>query len=321
MSFLDKAKQTANNIKTKPTLPGVPPKPPTLNKPTIPEKPTIPGKPKLPVTAPKVEEKTTVEENKETEKKTTPLTAKKENPFILKGKSPEIPEIKGEKKISDETTSEEKDIKEELAVKEETVSAEEVKVTEQKTKKKRTSKKKEEKVKEEIAETEPKELVIPSTEVSFEEAINSIRSGFIDEQWEKFKAESKERINGIVIKNSMTTSMIKETLADLSEFRDSIWSEYADTKTLFENLSGKDPEGVIERIKRMSVKGSNAEERKLNSVLAIINYKDKEGRAINLYEVLDESRERFNYLYSLMKQIEYKNSALVTMLGSIKSEK
>ena len=96
---------------------------------------------------------------------------------------------------------------------------------------------------------------------------------------------------------------------------------YTDTKTLFENLSGKDPEGVIERIKRLDCKGSNAEERKVNSTKAVFNHKDKEGNIINLYEVLDETRSRYNYLRSLMETITYKNSALVTMLGSLKTEK
>jgi hypothetical protein len=164
-------------------------------------------------------------------------------------------------------------------------------------------------------------LVIPKTQIEFDEAINSIRSGFVDSEWETFRNETSTRFNEIVISNDMTTTAIKSTLAELSSMKDSIWLEFNDTKTMFENLTAKEPEGIIERIKKISSKGSNPEERKLNATYAVMNYKDENGNVVNLYELLDEMRDRFNFLKSLMDGIAYKNSVLITMLGSLKLEK
>lgn len=342
MSFLDTAKQTANKLNAnKPTLPGVAPKPNITSKPAIPGKPNIPGKPPG-LNKPTIPSKPVVkDEPKVTESDATnksPLT--KNNPFIKKDTAPIAPVIEEKKEVTQkiapvienkESTVKIAPVIENKPVTEKTIekaidssSSAPAETTEQEvkktTRKTRSSKKKETKA-DEDASTENQSILIAKSEVSYEEAIQSIRSGFIDEEWENFKKQTSETIDGIVIQNNMTPTMIKNTLADLSSFRDSIWKIYTDTKSLYENLSGKDPEGVIERKKRISAKGSNTEERRLNATIAIINNKDDDGNAINLYEVLDESRERYNYLRSLMEGINYKNSVLVTMLGSIKLEK
>lgn len=164
-------------------------------------------------------------------------------------------------------------------------------------------------------------LMIPKTQLSFEDALNVIKSGFVDEAWETFRTDNVTRLNEIVISNDMTTQMIKSTLSELSLMKDSIWLIFNDTKTMYENLTAKEPEGIIERVKKVSSKGANPEERKLNATLAVMNYKDENNNIVNLYELLDEMRERFNFTKSLMDGIAYKNSVLITMLGSLKLEK
>ena len=226
MSFLDKVKQNVNNINK-----DIP------SKPQIPGKPTIPGKPPVKkVTEPIDEVK---EETKQENKVTPPLEAN--NPFIKKDLIPKKPEIKEEiKDTAAEETKEEQAVKETTVVNESTEEVKETEVKEEETvtevkeetkeeekpKKKRTRKKKTEEEKEEISDMNTEEIElkeIPTTTISYSEAIAAIQSGFIDEEWERFKQDSSERANNIVIQNNMTISQIKNTLAELSSLRDSIW--------------------------------------------------------------------------------------------------
>lgn len=345
MSFLNKARAQAQktvgaNIPTptsqgpttpapKPGIPGIKPgipKPPVGGKPGIPGKPGLPkpGIPKPAAPAPKDE---------------TPLAAKA-NPFLKKNKAEEttipapieaiekdkemmapIEEAKAEIKSKKETPVVKEEVQEEI--KEEakvTTKKEEVKETKKKSaSKKKTTTKSKDTSDEKSSNIEPVE--IPATEIDYSEAMVSIKSNFIDPEWEAFREEVIKQLNEINISSDMTPSALKETISNLSAVRESIWVQYNDTKTSFEKLTAKEPEGLIERIKKLNASGSNAEERKINSILAVMNYKDGAGRNINLFELLDETRERYNFLKSVMESSQYKTNVLVTMLGSLKLEK
>lgn len=361
MSFLNKARaqaqktigETTTAATTAPTpgvKPGIKPgmpKPPT-SKPGLPPKPGMskpglpkPGAPKPGIPKPKDE---------------TPLEAKS-NPFLKKEadtKAEEAPKASIEKDPALTAPIEEAKAELEAAkakenkanVKEEVQEdvKEETKVVSKKEEAKVEDNKKEE-VKEEVKETkkktssrkrtttskakessdtetvEIKTVEIPATEIEYAEAMSSIRSNFVDPEWETFREEIIEQLNEINISSDMTPSALKETISNLSAVRESIWVQYNDTKTAFEKLTAKEPEGLIERIKKLNASGSNAEERKINSILAVMNYKDGSGRNINLFELLDETRERYNFLKSVMESSQYKTNVLVTMLGSLKLEK
>lgn len=159
------------------------------------------------------------------------------------------------------------------------------------------------------------------TEVDFTEAVLAIKSSFVDEEWEAFREDVIQRLNDINISSDMNTVALRSTVADLVALRESIWVQYNDTKSIYEKLTAKEPEGLIERIKKLNSKGSNDAERKTNAINAVINYKDESGRKINLFELLDETRERYNFLKSVMDTSQYKTNVLVTMLGGLKLEK
>jgi hypothetical protein len=102
--------------------------------------------------------------------------------------------------------------------------------------------------------------------------------------------------------------------------RDEISIVYNDTKTLYESLTAKD-DGLIDRTKRLNARGTNSEERKVSGTIAAMNYKTPQGHNINLFELLDETRARFNFLKTINDSIEFKKAVLLTMLSSLKSEK
>lgn len=360
MSFLNKARAQAQKTvgATAPVTPAA--KPAIPGKPNVPGKPPIGGKPGLPKPGaprpgglPKPGMKPPVPGHAPTPakaKEETPLEAKS-NPFLKKkdvpaptetiDKDPEmmapIEEAKAEVKATKEKAAESKKTEEKVEVpapveekKEEAKTEtketakeevkEEPKEEVKETKKKSTSKKKTTTKAKETTSTEST-VEIPGTDMEYADAMVSIKSNFVDPEWEEFRTDIINRLNEIHITSDMTPAALKETISNLSGLRESIWVQYNDTKTAFEKLTAKEPEGLIERIKKLNATGSNAEERKINSILAVMNYKDGAGRNINLFELLDETRERFNFLKSVMDSSQYKTNVLVTMLGSLKLEK
>lgn len=162
---------------------------------------------------------------------------------------------------------------------------------------------------------------IPVTSTSFHDAIQSITSSFMDEDWEEFKAEVEKELSEITIDSDMNPGTLKVVISELSILRDKVWFPYQESKTLYEQLSSKEPEGLIERVKRINLgNGNNDMERRRAGVWACMNYETDTG-TVNLYEVLDEVRKRYNFLRSVIESIQYKTDILITLNGALKLEK
>lgn len=344
INFLNKAKEQANKQKpagigagvpkvggapkvtppTAPKIPGTPPMggtKPSSHKipggvPPIPGGSKIPGAPKVtPPVAPKKDDIPEIEEAKET---IAPLANK--NPFIKKTvetkqetkQEKEIPVV--EEKVEKETVKKENEIKEDKE------SKEEVKETVKKEEKKTTRRKKTTK-KEESTTVIAEEVIIPKTEVDFEAAIAAIKSPVIDKDWNELKEKLIEEVNEISITNDMTSPAVRAVLADLDKMKSKVWLIFSEIRTIYDQLTRKEPENKIERIKRINATGSNAEERKKTGILAAMNFKDDDGKIINLYELLDEVSARHFFLKDLAIQIQSKESALITYQQTLKAQK
>lgn len=292
--------------------------------------PPVPPKKETPVDVP------VVEEVKEAKEPIAPLASN--NPFIKKAAAPKAVEKKEEVPVVEETAKE-PEVKEETketktapkktskakATKKEEpkeeAPAEEVveeKVEEVKEEKKttKTSKKKATKKEEKV-----EDVVIPTTEVDFETAIAAIKSPVIDKEWNELKESLVAEINEVSITNDMTGPAVRAVLADLDKMKSKVWLIFSDIRTIYDQLTRKEPENKIERIKRINATGSNAEERKKTGILAAMNFKDNDGKIINLYELLDEVSSRYFFLKDLAVQIQSKESALITYQSTLKSQK
>ena len=182
-----------------------------------------------------------------------------------------------------------------------------------------TSKKKEttsEETEEEITFYE-----IPTTEMDYAEAVEAIRSPFKDEKWEAFREEIQNDLASIDVSDDLNPGALKVVISELSILRDKIWFPLQEAKTEFERYASKEPEGLIERVKRInSGSGNNETERRRAGVLACMNYETSAG-AVNLYELMDESRERYAFLRAVDESIKFKKDILITMNGALKLEK
>lgn len=196
-----------------------------------------------------------------------------------------------------------------------------------KTRARKTTKAKEEAkaVTEPVAkEVEVAPIEIPRTDIEYAEAVRAINSTFVDQQWQDYKTKIDEQLGTIVIDEDMAPVELNQVLGQLDALRQEIWLNLCDTKAMFDNLSSKEPEGLIERVKRISFADchKNDMERRKVGILACMNYKAPNTKEnINLYEVLEETRARYAFLKGVMESIDYKSKSLITISASLKLEK
>ena len=175
--------------------------------------------------------------------------------------------------------------------------------------KKKSSRKK----KKEEAKVEPKEN---KESVDLEKAEELMLDTIMPcaEGWQ----EEKEKINGmlskIVITEELDPTSVKTLIADMSKTLREIIMLSTEAKVALANL--KD---IIEEVKTVSSVGSNSEERKMNAMYAIKNYK-YEGSVVDLTVLLKFYRERQEFYDSCMKEIEVNRQMLITFASVFKIE-
>jgi hypothetical protein len=253
------------------------------------------------------------------------VIGEKVNPFQPKQepvKEVEVAETKQEEKVETKTET----VEEKVEVKtEESASAEEKKTSNKKASSKKSTKEQEKNVETkaaEVCDTITSEQ-FPTTNTSFEEAIEAIKSPFVNKEWDDFRNEVDTELDSIVIESDMNPAILKGVIEGLSALRQKVWLPYVDTKTLLENLVGdKNSDGLIQIVQKTNLgNATNDKERTRAGYLACMAYVPRNStEPINLYEVLAETRARYNFLKGAMDSIEYKRSILITMNGALKLE-
>ncbi len=164
--------------------------------------------------------------------------------------------------------------------------------------------------------------VVNNSTVDFKAACEEFGSFCNDEEWTAFAEDVKTSYNDIKITPDITTASLIGITCQLSNLRDKIWQQHQYYKAQFDRLASKEPEGVIERTKRlyMDDAANNDMKRKKSSTVACMNYTTKDGNVINLYEFLDEIRARYYFLNAVMNNIEFKKNQLVTISSALKIE-
>ena len=158
--------------------------------------------------------------------------------------------------------------------------------------------------------------------VTFTEAMNEFQSFAGDSEWMEYKADIEKTYESINIMPDINSAMLVGIINQLSNLRDRIWNQHQYYKNQYDQLSSKEPEGVIERIKRINVNESanNDMARKKSGIAACMNYKTDNGETINLYDLLDEVRARYYFLNAIMSNIEFKKNLLITISSALKIE-
>ena len=164
------------------------------------------------------------------------------------------------------------------------------------------------------AKFEPTLLPQRST-ADYEELIANLVITSLGDEWDEMVDQVRAKLKSIQITPDMNATTMKQATAELATLRDELFYDASQSKTVFEGVIAK-----IDVVKGLNAKGSSPDERKLNSLKACVHYSEN-GYDINLYELLEAARVKHNFYSEVMKQIEYKKNALITMNGALKIEK
>ena len=283
----------------------------------------------------KEEQPKEVVEEKESGVKQQIVEPAKEETIETKTEEDSVKETENqEEQVASEENSKEITVEEdskEEAVEEEKEEAKQ-KVVEEQPKKKRTRRKKAEieadkanQVSESNEETDSESIVENYSDsdhiTDYETAVNAISSQIVDPEWEELKQDLAESVNAINITADINVAGVKNALADLNSVYQKAWYEFQAVKTKYNELAGKEPDGLIRQIKRLNGTGNNAESRERAGILACKNYKPNgSDEVVDLYSLFSIVSERYIFLEAVINNIEFKRNLLITMNGLLKLE-
>lgn len=151
---------------------------------------------------------------------------------------------------------------------------------------------------------------------SFNNVIDFFANPIADPDWEDLKTEILTRIDGIKIKSNIPPNVVLLVLSELDSLHSYIHDKFMETKTALDNLTNKE-DGVLTVIKATNAKGSNETERKASGVTAAQKYKIGKN-TVDLFQLIAETRGRYNFLDGILKQIQFKKELLITVSSALK---
>lgn len=167
--------------------------------------------------------------------------------------------------------------------------------------------------------TEEKHNEVPKSKVkgsAFNSIVDFVINPIQDDEWNKFKEEMTVKVDGIVIKDNIPPNVVLLIASDLDSTYNMIYEKYMEIKTALDNFTNKE-DGILSVIKATHSKGSNETERKANGVAAAQKYKIGK-TTVNLFELIAETRNRYNFLQGLIDQIKFKKDLLIIASSAIK---
>ena len=170
-------------------------------------------------------------------------------------------------------------------------------------------------------EPQPKEKQdeVPKSKVkgsAFNSIVDFVINPIQDNEWNKFKEEMTVKVDGIVIKDNIPPNVVLLIASDLDSTYNMIYEKYMEIKTALDNFTNKE-DGILSVIKATHSKCSNETERKANGVAAAQKYKIGK-TTVNLFELIAETRNRYNFLQGLIDQIKFKKDLLIIASSAIK---
>lgn len=151
---------------------------------------------------------------------------------------------------------------------------------------------------------------------SFNNVIDFFANPIADPDWENLKTEILTRIDGIKIKSNIPPNVVLLVSSELDSLHSYIHDKFMETKTALDNLTNKE-DGVLTVIKATNAKGSNETERKASGVTAAQKYKIGKN-TVDLFQLIAETRGRYNFLDGILKQIQFKKELLITVSSALK---
>ena len=158
----------------------------------------------------------------------------------------------------------------------------------------------------------------PKTEIDeFEEVVKNIVSPFNDKEWFDKKEALKNELNELVIPIDGTPADLIEYEAKLSHFRGTFGEAALMARNLYRQIAAKEPEGLLEQVKRVNSRGGNEQDRRANGIIGAMTY-TIDGQNINLFEVANEMYARHSFYQYLYDEVESRAQTVNSMIGLYK---
>ena len=151
---------------------------------------------------------------------------------------------------------------------------------------------------------------------NYQECANAMFNNTVDENWNELKETLQNELDKIKITNDINPATLSAMAANIDEAFDTISSYYYSYSSLLEQLTDKDT-GKIAYIKGINSIGTNPEDRKRNAWIACASYKEN-GMNCNLLELVNITRERYNFLLCCYERIKSKQHILFTLTANLK---
>jgi chemotaxis protein histidine kinase CheA len=270
------------------------------------------------------------EVTKETNNKKESEVEDDSNPFETESVEVKSKEEEPKEEVSKEETTKEK--ASEPEAKEKTEPVEEPK--EEKPKKKRhrrtkkeleSEKKEAESVEKTAASMKPEDSNPPKIMYAepyenhikdYNECVNTMFAKQVDNDWESKKEVILDNLDKIKMGTNITPATLSGMAVSIDETFDMIAQYYYQYKAMLEQLTDKET-GKLSYIKGINGVGSNPEERKRNAWIACAAYKQDDVNC-NLLEIVNITRERFEFLSCCFERIKNKQNILYTLTANLK---
>ena len=150
----------------------------------------------------------------------------------------------------------------------------------------------------------------------YNECVNTMFAKQVDNDWESKKEVILDNLDKIKMGTNITPATLSGMAVSIDETFDMIAQYYYQYKAMLEQLTDKET-GKLSYIKGINGVGSNPEERKRNAWIACAAYKQDDVNC-NLFEIVNITRERFEFLSCCFERIKNKQNILYTLTANLK---
>lgn len=150
----------------------------------------------------------------------------------------------------------------------------------------------------------------------YNECVNTMFAKQVDNDWESKKEVILDNLDKIKMDTNITPATLSGMAVSIDETFDMIAQYYYQYKAMLEQLTDKET-GKLSYIKGINGVGSNPEERKRNAWIACAAYKQDDVNC-NLLEIVNITRERFEFLSCCFERIKNKQNILYTLTANLK---
>ena len=166
---------------------------------------------------------------------------------------------------------------------------------------------------------------IPRMACGLKEASESLFPRIRDEEWEAIEARIREELKAVRFDTShadFSPGSVRALTENVNNLVLEVGLYLQEAKTAYENMISKDKvPGEVERAMALGGTGSNEAERRYNGLLAACQFKTPGGVVVNVFEVTNEFRRRYNFLQVVMDYLSKTTSHLVSINATLKMDK